>query len=138
MILSICVDNRMGMTFNGRRQSQDSILRERIVQLSSKSKLWMSHYSKSQFKDIPASNINISDNLIIDAEKTDFCFIENENTKGLEEYAEMIILYKWNRAYPYDKKLDIDLTKWKCVQITEFAGSSHSKITEEVYLRNEK
>lgn len=138
MILLICVDNRMGMTFNGRRQSQDSILRERIVQLSSKSKLWMSHYSKSQFKDISASHINISDNLIIDAEKADFCFIENESTKGLEEYAEMIILFKWNRAYPYDKQLDIDLTKWKCVQITEFEGSSHSKITEEVYLRNEK
>ena len=138
MILIVCIDKNMGMTFNGRRQSKDSILRERIIQLTSKSKLWMNHYSEKQFNETSASHINISDNLIGDVEKNEYCFIENLNVKEFEECSQMIILYHWNRAYPYDKQFGIDLTKWTCIQTTDFEGSSHAKITEEVYIKNEK
>ena len=47
---------------------------------------------------------------------------------------EKIVLYHWNRSYPGDFFFDIDVTKaWHCVFTRSFAGSSHDKITEEVY-----
>ena len=33
MTLVVCVDDRMGMQFNGRRQSQDRLLRRRLLDL---------------------------------------------------------------------------------------------------------
>ena len=136
MILISCVDDRMGMMFGGRRQSQDSVLRERIVQLSSKSRLWMNHYSEKQFQDTDATHINYSDEFVAEAVKGDFCFVEDLDVTTIEGNAEMIILYRWNRTYPYDMSFDINLSNWKLVETTDFEGSSHEKITEEVYVRN--
>ena len=51
MILITCVDNNMGMLFNHRRQSQDRVLKERILKSASGKIIWMNHYSENQFKD---------------------------------------------------------------------------------------
>ena len=136
MILISCVDDRMGMLFGGRRQSQDRVLRERIVQLSSKSKLWMNHYSAKQFSENDASHINISDDFISEALRGEFCFAEDLLVSEIEDSVEMIILYKWNRTYPFDLSFDIDLSGWCLAETKDFEGSSHEKITEEVYVRN--
>ena len=136
MILISCVDDRMGMLFDGRRQSQDRVLRERIVQFSSKSKLWMNHYSSKQFTENDAPHINISDDFISEATQGEFCFVEDLSVSEIEVSVEMIILYKWNRAYPFDLSFDIDLSNWSLVESKDFEGSSHEKITEEVYVRN--
>ena len=44
MIVIACVDDKMGMLFNHRRQSQDSVLRKRILQITAGKILWMSRY----------------------------------------------------------------------------------------------
>lgn len=137
MILIFCVDDQMGIMFNGRRQSQDSALRERIVQISSKSKLWINSYSETQFKVNDASHINISDYFLNEATSGEFCFVEDKQVKSYESTIEIIILYKWNKSYPSDMFFDIDLSGWKCIRTTDFAGSSHEKITEEIYTRND-
>lgn len=137
MILISCVDEHMGIMFNGRRQSQDSALRERIVQISSKSKLWMSCYSESQFKENNASHINVSDCFLNEAASGEFCFVEDKHVKKYESSIEIIILYKWNKSYPSDVFFDVDLNEWKCVRSTDFIGSSHERITEEIYTRND-
>ena len=49
MILIVAVDDRNGMTFNHRRQSQDKRLRERILSMTKNGKLWMNAYSHKQF-----------------------------------------------------------------------------------------
>lgn len=126
----------MGIMFNGRRQSQDSVLRERIVQLSSKSKLWMNRYSEKQFKENDVSHINVSDYFLNEAIKGEFCFVENNEVKDYESSIEIIILYKWNKDYPSDMSFNIDLRNWDCIKSTDFIGSSHEKITEEIYTRN--
>lgn len=136
MIIIACVDDRMGMMFGGRRQSQDRFLRERIVQLTSKSKLWMNHYSAKQFKEINVANINCSDDFIHNATSGDFCFVEDLSVSEIENSIEKIILYKWNRTYPFDLSFDIDLSNWTIVEANDFEGYSHEKITEEVYIRN--
>lgn len=44
-----------------------------------------------------------------------------------------VVVYRWNRSYPGDFHLDLDLNQWRLVQTTEFAGYSHEKITKEIY-----
>ncbi len=126
----------MGLMFNGRRQSQDSVLRERMIQLSAKTKLWMNRYSENQFKENNASHINVSDYFLNEAVKGEYCFVENRKVKDYEPSVEIIILYKWNKTYPSDMNFDIDLCNWNCIRSTDFIGSSHEKITEEIYTRN--
>lgn len=41
MILIACVDDRAGIAFNHRRQSSDSVVRDRILELTAGSRLWM-------------------------------------------------------------------------------------------------
>ena len=52
-----------------------------------------------------------------------------------EPWIEKIILFKWNRNYPGDFFFDIDVTSnhWILQESKDFPGSSHEKITMEVY-----
>ena len=76
MILVICIDENGGMLFNNRRQSQDKILRERLLSLVKDNKLMMNSFSKNQFtEDMP--NIVVSDYFLEQATGGDFCFVEN-------------------------------------------------------------
>ena len=45
MIVICVIDDHGGMLFNHRRQSQDRILRARILQRTKGKKLWMNAYS---------------------------------------------------------------------------------------------
>ena len=49
------------------------------------------------------------------------------------EGAEELVLYRWNRSYPGDVTFPWPLTGWKLVETADFPGTSHEKITEEVY-----
>ena len=40
MIIMVCVDDNNGMMFNKRRQSQDRVLRQRMLELAGEKKLW--------------------------------------------------------------------------------------------------
>lgn len=64
-------------------------------------------------------------------------FLENIPAAPYEDRIEKIILFWWNRKYPSDTWFDIDLEGggWKLSETREFSGSSHEKITEEVYVR---
>jgi hypothetical protein len=131
MTLIVCLDDRNGMMFNKRRQSQDSVLRARVIKASSESKLWMSPYSAKQFE--PDARIEIDENYQRHADKNDFCFVEDMPISL--RHVDRIIIYRWNRHYPADKHFDIDLDKkgFKLISTDEFAGSSHEKITEDIY-----
>lgn len=133
MIIIVCVDNALGTMFNNTRQSQDSILRKRVVELSKKSKLWMTHYSQSQFSQEDARHLNYVADPITEAISDEYAFIEGLPIRWAERWIEKIILYRWNEEYPSDQKLDIDLSQWHLESTTDFIGSSHTKITEEVY-----
>ena len=56
MILIAAVDDRNGMTFNGRRLSQDRVLRARILEevLGKGCRLWMNAYTRKLFTDLTA------------------------------------------------------------------------------------
>lgn len=135
MILITCVDNNMGMLFNHRRQSQDRVLKERILKSASGKIIWMNHYSENQFKDF--ENYNIDEHFLSKAACNDICFVEDCSVAPFEQKIEKIILYKWNRDYPADFYFDIPLSEhgWKLISSEDFVGSSHDKITEEIYVK---
>ena len=138
MILATVVDDGMGMTFNGRRQSRDRILQQRILRLADGKTLWMNDYSRGLFQD-KYENVRIrtDGNFLRKADAGDICFNETESLSSVEDKIEKLVLFRWNRSYPSDTKFDIDLNDglW-CMESTEdFAGSSHERITMEVYAR---
>lgn len=132
MIVIVCIDNNNGMMFNNRRQSRDSAVVARIKEITAGKRLLMNSYSASLFGE----DIVVDENFLEKASDGDYCFIENEAVpdRGIEG----IILYKWNRDYPADKYLQTDMNCMTLESEYEFEGFSHEKITEEIFLKNEK
>ena len=116
--------------FNGRRQSRDRLVIEDILRNLNGNKLYIKDYSIPLFKDneytIFKDDTVISDN--------DFLFLENCDTASLGDSVTEIIIYRWNKNYPYDMTLDINLSQWKLSTSEEFNGSSHH-ITKEIYTK---
>lgn len=133
MRLIFCLDDKGGMMIFGKRQSQDSVLRDWIINYAQGAKLWMSPYSAKQFDGNP--NISVADGYMSKAEENDVCFIEDGDWSA--DKANEIVLCKWNRHYPSDKFFDIDLKSlgFKKVGSEDIEGSSHDKITIERYRR---
>ena len=134
MKLIFCLDDKGGMMFNKRRQSQDRELRKRILDTLEGKPLVMSPYSAKQF--VESENILISDAPQI--ENFDGVYFVEDLPFSMSGVGE-ITLYKWNRHYPSDVKFGIDLAKSGFVlkKVYEFEGSSHEKITEETYVKGE-
>ena len=135
MIVIICLDDDNGMVFNNRRQSRDRAVIERICKNFAGKRIFVSEYSADLFPDKEA--IHIDNNFLENAEKDNICFVEKESLLPYESKIETIIVYRWNRKYPADIKLDIPLegSDWKLVSSVDFAGHSHKKITEEIYIK---
>ena len=65
----------------------------------------------------------------------EFCFLEDRPIRPFLDRVESMVLYHWNRRYPADLFLDLDPAAlgWSLLGREEFPGSSHKKITKEVY-----
>ncbi|MGN8630804.1 ribonuclease Z [Blautia sp. HCP3S3_G3] len=133
MKVIVCVDNKGGMAFFQKRQSQDRVLREDILDGLQGAKLWMSPYSLKQFKEENQADLTADEQFLDAAGEEDFCFVENQKLQPYEKKITEIIVYRWNRDYPADLFLDIDLKDWELAETVEFAGNSHEKITKETY-----
>ena len=129
------IDDKLGMMFNKRRQSKDSELRKDMLKEVGENKLWMNTYSLGQFEEEVGTNVCVVEEFVDKAKSGEYCFVENIAITEYEDRIEKLILYKWNRVYPSDLKLDIDLksSSWHLVSTEEFAGSSHENITKEVW-----
>ena len=132
MKLIFCIDDKGGMLFNKRRQSQDSELRKRILEKLDGKPFVMSPYSAKQF--VGCENILTSDSPQTEVQSGVY-FVE-DLPFSLEDVNE-ITIYRWNRHYPSDVKFGVDLSNNGFIldYIYEFKGSSHEKITEENYIK---
>ena len=134
MILIVAVDDRNGMMFNKRRQSRDKVLCEKILKITSGSRLWMNTYTSKLFAECEdVKNIIVDEDFLSKSEKDDYCFAENFLPE--ESDVDKLIMFKWNRKYPGDFYFDLDISSWNMSKTEEFAGSSHENITMEVYER---
>lgn len=130
----VCLDDKNGMLFNKRRQSQDKVLREDLLEhLKQNENLYMNEYSYKQFKEISDERIKVSEDFINDSLESDWCFVENISINENIEISELII-YKWNRTYPADLWFSYPLEKMKLIEMREFVGKSHEKISMEKYI----
>ncbi len=133
MKLIVCVDERNGMLFNKRRQSRDRLLIADIMNLAQGSNIWINSFSQNLFE---SEKVKVSEDEMSNLGKEDFCFIENIKPSSLEEKADEIIIYHWNRMYPADEFFDINLEEnWAFLSEYEFEGSSHEKITRRIYTK---
>lgn len=87
--------------------------------------------------ELKEAQIEISEEILNLAGDEDICFIEDTKITGFEEQIRKVILYKWNRRYPADRYFTLDLSggSWELLRTEEFKGSSHERITKEVYER---
>lgn len=133
MKIAICVDKSGGILFNNRRLSQDSVLRQKLLELVGEDKLYLNNYSAKQFES--TKKLEIDDNFLSIAKDNDLCFVENQ-TVSMEKVSE-IYLFNWNRAYPADTYFEFKPkdTGFEKISTEDFAGSSHKKITMEVYVK---
>lgn len=128
MKLIVCLDDKNGMLFNKRRQSRDKILIENVLEICKGERLYTNGYSSTLF---PENSVVICENM--NEIKNGYIFAENFTVN--EEKIDEVIVYKWNRVYPADTFFNISLDKWNLTETIDFAGSSHEKITREIYVR---
>lgn len=136
MIILIAVDDDNGLMFNHRRQSMDRVLRERIVQISKDSVLWMDAYTAKQFNTLP-ENARVSEDFLTEAGEGEFCFVEDHHLEEVSDRIESMYLFHWNRRYPSDFKLDFlpDEHEFRLASVEDFAGYSHDDITMQIWER---
>lgn len=133
MKIALCVEKSGGMLFNNRRVSQDSVVREKLLELAGEGGLYLNAYSAKQFEN--AEQLHISEDFFSTATEETLCFVEN--TPIDMEKVSQVCLFKWNRDYPADTFFDHDLNalSFRKIKTQEFPGTSHKKITLEIYRR---
>ncbi len=128
MTIYACLDDRMGLLFNHRRQSRDAAVLEDI-RTSLPGQLTIDPFSEKLIREagIPC----------VQKEPEEGChfFLENRPASSLLPLASKVVLYRWNRHYPADFRWDGDLSAFTLDHTVEFPGRSHETITKEVYTR---
>ena len=99
-------------------------------------RLLASPFSEKLISEVCPTAIFCEDLLDV-AEEDDICFVEDRALIPHVSKIHRLIIYRWNRTYPYDFSLDLlPLSEeWRLVKTEELIGSSHEKITKEIYLK---
>ncbi len=134
MTVAVCIDNNSGMLFNSRRQSRDRILLDDFMKSADSSAVYIRHFSEKLFSE---RKVIADDNCLRIAGEKDFCFIEDISILPSSEKIDTLIVYKWNRVYPADFHFEMP-DGFTLTEVSEFKGSSHDKITKEIYINEEK
>lgn len=134
MTIVICLDEQRGMMFNGRRQSRDRVLIADLVAYADGRRIVLSPYSAPLFENTGAALL-VSDKPCDAAADGDVCFLELPPEKAALRRARRLIIYRWNKRYPADVRLDADLSAFRLLETTAFEGTSHEKITREVFTK---
>ena len=134
MIICACIDDGRGMSFFGKRVSKDRGQLARLLERSAGAKIYVDAYTYKLFEGLGAENVILTSDFG-EAQEGDICFFELEHITEHIQRAEGILLYRWNRSYPSDKKFPFEPSDkgYTLVSSYDFAGSSHEKITEELW-----
>lgn len=136
MTLITCMDDRGGLAFHDRRLSRDRVLCERILELAGTGTLRLSPYSLPLFQSLPHEAALLSgEDFREQAAGEDLCFIEREDPVPWLDRVDKLVLFHWNRTYPFDLRFPLEELEnhWVLTGSADFPGSSHEKITEEWY-----
>lgn len=136
MTVAVCISDGGGMMFNKRRQSRDRVVTEDVLARSGDRKIITSDYSSKLFSENP-DRITPVDDPLAEAEDGDFVFVEDRSLLEHKNKIKEIYIYKWNKKYPFDKRLDFspEGEGMHLAEVVEFEGNSHEKITRELWKR---
>ena len=135
MRVIVCLDDRNGMLFNRRRQSRDRRVVEDILRELGEKRLLVNGFSAPLFERA-GDRIRVEDDPLAAAGLEDVCFVENLLLAPWAAAIERLTVYRWNRVYPADMRLDLALESgWHLAAASDFPGFSHEKITKEIYER---
>ena len=104
MKIAICVDKSNGILFGGNRLSQDSILRNKLIELAGNGKLCMNEYSAKQVDS--NDRLQVCEDFLLSAGQNDICFVENVEIP-MDKVSE-VYLFNWNRDYPADTYFEFE------------------------------
>lgn len=132
MTVYLCLDDRGGLLFNGRRLSRDAILLADMAAMVPEA-LTIDPFSE---KLIAAAGIPFAlagDEIPEDAH----FFLENRDPEAVLPMAQGLVIYRWNRHYPSDVRWEGNPAEYGFTlsETTEFPGKSHERITKEVYIK---
>lgn len=133
MKIIVCLDIKDGMMFNNRRQSKDSKIINDILKITKNKKIWVDEYSKELFKD--DEKIIVDSDILSNASNEDYCFVEKQDLEM--NLINELIIYRWDKVYPSDKRFSYEYANMKKKSSLEFSGNSHDKIIREVYVNEE-
>lgn len=72
-------------------------------------KLWMSPYSDRLYGSLDGMELEVNPDFLSLAGSGEYCLAVSEGLAAYEESIEQIIVFWWNRTYPADAYLDLDL-----------------------------
>lgn len=132
MTLTLCLDDRGGLLFNGRRLSRDAVLLADMA-AGLEGQLYIDSFSEKLIAAAAIPYVIAGEELPPDAH----FFLENRNPEELLPLANKLVIYRWNRHYPSDVRWeghpgDFGFT---LSETSEFPGKSHERITKEVYVK---
>lgn len=137
MNICVCVDDAMGMSFFGKRLSRDKAMTEKLLSHTEYDKILISEYSAPLFSDTNDARVCVTSDEYASCTERDICFFELEHITEYADKIEQIIIYKWNRKYPSDKKFPFSPADkgFTLTSTHDFAGNSHDNITEEIWTK---
>ena len=126
MTLILWVGKNREMMFNHRRCSRDRAVIADILTAYVPSEICVSAYSSALFADARV--------ISHPSEAEHVLFLEDLPLHPALERASTLIVYRFDRVYPADVRLEIP-QDFTLTGSREFAGFSHDKITREVYVK---
>lgn len=128
----LCLDDRNGLLFNGRRLSRDAHLLADMAAMVP-DVLTIDPFSE---KLIAAAGIPYALTGEEIPENAHF-FLENRDPEILLPLAKTLVIYRWNRHYPSDVRWEGSPADhgFSLSETTDFPGKSHETITKEVYVK---
>jgi len=124
------------MLFNNRRQSRDREVTADILKTVRGERLFIKPYSLklfSEFEEYPL--MTVCDDPLSEVSDGEWCFIENQDVTPYLYKVERLLIYNWNREYPYELSFDMGLLDelFRITDKRKFEGYSHEEITREIY-----
>lgn len=130
MQIAVCVDDALGRTFNGRRQTKDRVVAADLIR-EAQGRLFITPFSQKWLGDSPG--VSLWDG----GDSSHLLFLEAEPLAPYAQQITRLVIYRWNRRYPADTYLDLDpqalgLTLESTQELT---GFSHPVITKEIWTK---
>ncbi len=134
MTVIVCLSDGGGMLFGGRRTSRDKAVVADISKMCDGGALFVGGISEALFTESDASVISVTDPLA-SADDGDFAFVEDRHLSPYKDKISELVIYRWNRKYPFDFSLDLTPKDigMRLFESVDFKGNSHEKITREIW-----